>query len=110
MVEIDKDVLRNYVQLLSNFKHKPIKRKLASLKVLFNFLEFEDVILINPFRKLRIKLKEPKMFTKAVNIQDVKKIFRPIYSPQRKVGSSGQNELRDIAIIELLFATRLRVS
>ena len=110
LAEIDKEVLRNYFQLISNFKSKTIKRKLASLKVLFNFLEFEDVISINPFRKLRIKLKEPKMLPKAMNIQEIKKIFRSVYTPQRKLGISVQNGLRDIAIIELLFATGLRVS
>ena len=108
--EIDKEVIRTYIQTISGFKPKTIKRKLASLKVLFNFLEFEDVISANPFRKLRIKLKEPKMLPKAMNIQEIKKIFRSVYSLENKLGSSDLVGLRDIAIVELLFATGLRVS
>ena len=36
------------------------KRKLATVKVFFNFLEFEDVISISPFRKINIAIKVPK--------------------------------------------------
>ncbi len=36
------------------YKPKTIKRKIATLKALFNYFEFEDVIVVNPFRKMKI--------------------------------------------------------
>jgi len=53
--EVDKTILREYIRTISEGnKPRTIKRKVASLKALFNYLEFEDVIPVNPFRKLRI--------------------------------------------------------
>jgi integrase/recombinase XerD len=45
--KIDKTTLRNYLYKLSDFKPKTIKRKIATLKAFFNFLEFEDRIVVN---------------------------------------------------------------
>src|SRR5688572_9516424 len=51
--EITKHELRQYLVSISSLKPKSIKRKLATLKAMFNFLEFEDKIQVNPFRKMR---------------------------------------------------------
>ena len=37
--DITKCVLKTYLQIISHFKTKTIKRKVASLKAMFNFLE-----------------------------------------------------------------------
>jgi len=56
---IDKHKLREYLQRLHETgKIKTVKRKIATLKALFNYLEFEDKIAVNPFRKMRIKIRD----------------------------------------------------
>ena len=44
---MDKDVLKEYIRHLYSVDLKPksIKRKLATLKSFFNYLEFEEIIL-----------------------------------------------------------------
>ncbi|MCT7586821.1 tyrosine-type recombinase/integrase [Aliarcobacter butzleri] len=61
--EVDKDILKEYIQYLYTLELKPksIKRKLATLKAFFTHLEFEEIITISPFRKMRISIKEHKI-------------------------------------------------
>ena len=54
--DITKIQLREYLEEISSLKPKSIKRKVATIKVMFNFLEFEDRITLNPLRKMRIKM------------------------------------------------------
>lgn len=113
VIEIDKEILRQYIQNLSKLKPKSLKRKIATLKVLFNYLEFEDILLINPFRKLRIKIKEEKRLPNALSLLEIKGIFTTAY---KNLTNDKNSKLqlnyyyRDIAILELLFATGIRVS
>jgi len=110
---IDKHVLKSYLKHISSFKPKTVKRKLATLKALFNFLEFEDILSINPFRKLRVKIKEPKVLPTLMNAYEVQKIFKVAYAERDKLETSDTAYLlkcRDIAVLELLFATGIRVS
>ncbi|MBL7738900.1 MAG: tyrosine-type recombinase/integrase [Chitinophagaceae bacterium] len=114
VASISKNELRSYLTSVSSYKPKTIKRKIASLKAIFNYLEFEDVILVNPFRKMRIKIREPKTLCSVLDFTEVKKIFKSGYkfTNEKKVKSnfSYLNSLRNIVIIELLFATGARVS
>jgi integrase/recombinase XerD len=114
VVDIDKTVIREYLQSISSFKPKTIKRKIATIKALFNFLEFEDKLVVNPFRKLRIQIREPYRLPKVMNIQEIESIIRSAYNmkvPGKKViGRRYLERIQDIAVIELLFATGIRVS
>lgn len=108
-----KKELSEYLEHISIFKPKTIKRKIATLKVFFGYLEFEEKIGENPFRKIRMNIKEPLILPKALNIYEINKIFKSCYS---KLDSKNLNNylyrsnLRNAAVIELLFATGARVS
>lgn len=114
ITQITKSEIRAYLEAISPLKPKSIKRKIATLKAMFNFLEFDDKILVNPFRKIRIKISEPKVLPKVMEIREVNKIFRAAY--QKNASCEDSNSyfhsatLRDIAVVELLFATGARVS
>lgn len=111
--EIGKETLRLYLKRVSHFKPKTIKRKIASLKALFNFLEFEDIIVSNPFRKLKIKIQDPRILPEVMDAHEVKSIFRAAYSGVEGLRSKKiqyRTRTRDIAVLELLFATGIRVS
>lgn len=111
---ISKTEIRSYLESIHNLKAKSVKRKIATLKAMFNFLEYEDKITINPFRKMRIKIKEPKVLPKILDSREVNAIFRSAYKKYLSIGQVNSVRyllsLRDIAVIELLFATGARVS
>lgn len=112
--KITKDELRQYLQILEPLKPKTIKRKIATLKAFFNSMEFEDKILVSPFRKFRVNIKEPKLLPKTLNKYEVKSILKIVYKQLKteyRVNSYSTFEYyRNIAVIELLFATGIRVS
>lgn len=111
---ITKKELREYLECISNLKPKSIKRKIATIKAMFNFLEFEDYIMSNPIRKMRIQIREPKRLPKVMNIDEINRIFKYAYnqleSSNKHINNSYTESLRNILVIELLFATGARVS
>lgn len=111
--DVTKYQLREYLESISSLKPKSIKRKIATLKAMFNFLEFEDKITVNPFRKMRIRIKEPKQLPRVMDIREIQKIFKTAYTRRQEEGISDYSlweSLRDVVTVELLFATGARVS
>lgn len=109
---VSKEELKLYLKQISVFKPKTIKRKLATLKALLNYLEFEDYITVNPFRKMRIKIKEPKIYPTLMDADEVRRVFKAAYDLKNEAPVNAQQwlKVRDVAIVELLFATGMRVS
>lgn len=113
---IDKFYLKDYLKSLyeKSLKEKTIKRKFATLKAMFTYLEFEEYIIVSPFRKMRLSIKEPQRLPKTIELNEIKKLFRYIYTLKndfQKIDSySYKSIIRDIAVLELLFATGIRVA
>jgi integrase/recombinase XerD len=112
---IDKHLLREYIeQIMAVNKVKTVKRKIATLKALFSYLEFEDRIVVNPFRKMRIKLREPLQLPRVMTLEEIKTLFQVAYREKREYTDhsiySYKCVVRDIVVLELLFATGIRVS
>jgi len=111
---ITKDVLKSYLQKISHFKPKTVKRKIASLKAMLNFIEYENERYINPFRKLKVKFKEPYILPFVMTLSEVKKILHIMYQELFNNKNKGQYtykaQIRNITIVEMLFSTGLRVS
>ena len=109
---INKNVLKDYISSISKYRPKTIKRKIASLKVFFNYLEFEDEISLNPFRKMKIRFREPKVLPSVMSLTEVLSVFKSVYNAryETKAGDHKIDFARDIALIELLFAIGARVS
>lgn len=81
---ITKAELRGFLESISGLKPKSVKRKVAVIKAMFNYLEFEDKITANPLRKMRINIKEPKRLPKVMDIREIRKIFNSAYEGGRK--------------------------
>src|ERR1700744_546849 len=76
---ITKTELRDFLESISKFKPKTVKRKIATVKSLFNYLDFDDKVILNPFRKMKIKIKEAQVIPKVMNINEVEKILKAAY-------------------------------
>lgn len=112
--DITKLELRGYLESIVALKPKSIKRKVATLKALYNYLEFEDRVPANPLRKMRIRIREDRRLPKVLNIEEMRSVFRYAYQQCSKYENldsySYFEAIRNIAIVELLFATGARVS
>lgn len=111
--KITTKILENYIANLHlKYKPKTVKRKIASVKALFHYLDYKDVIDQNPFNKLQIHFREPVKLPKTIPLQTVETVLSIIYvqHDNAKTDYQKKNTLRDISVIELLFATGMRIS
>lgn len=111
--DIDKGTIQGYVNhLMENYAPRTCKRKIACIKAFFNYLEFEDIISVNPFRKIRIKLNEPKELPKIIRRQEISEQLNYVYlvAHQAKTQYEKFCAARMVACYELMIGTGLRVS
>lgn len=105
--------ITEYISFLhTKYKPKSVKRKIASLKALCSFLEDEEEIDYNPFSKIHINYKEPFNLPKVISIDKIDKLLSTMYKELNRCDSNYKLgcTLRSIAVVELLFATGMRVS
>ena len=82
----NKKSIEQYIDLLHcKYKPKSVKRKIASLKAFFHYLEIEELIDINPFHKIQIKYKEPFILPKTIPINNIEQIIRFAYLQLEKL-------------------------
>lgn len=113
ILEIIPETLENYIATLhQKYKPKTAKRKIASLKALFHYLEYKELIIQNPFSKIPVKFREPVILPKTIPLHTVETFLSAIYRQcsEAKTIYQRRNALRDAAVIELLFATGMRIS
>lgn len=110
---LDKPHISSYVEYLhKSFKPRTVKRKIAILKAFTRYLLFEEIIEINPFDKIQLNFKEPKILPKTIPLNIINEILKIAYSQLHNDVSDFQLKMiiRDIAVLEILFATGARVS
>lgn len=95
-----------------NFKPKTAKRKLASIKSFYHFLEYKDFIDQNPFNKIRVKFREPVILPKTIPLYIIEKLLTTMYKERSLAHTPYRRKriLLDIAICETLFSTGMRIS
>lgn len=113
LLEITPSILENYIKKLhEKYKPKSVKRKIASIKAFFHYLEYRNIIIQNPFNKIQIHFREPVILPKTIPLYIVEKFLSTIYSQRSNAKTNYQkrNALRDAAVAELLFSTGIRIS
>lgn len=111
--DITPKILESFIgNLHQKYKPKTVKRKIASLKAFFHYLEYKEVIDKNPFHKIQVKFREPAILPKTIPLHTVEVFLSAIYQEQSNAKTDYQrrNALRDAAVIELLFSTGMRIS
>ncbi len=92
--------IRSRVEL--NHSYQTINRKISSLRTLYNFLNQEEIIKVNPFHNIKLFSKEKKL-PKFLYDKEIERIFRGI-------DTSTPLGVRNEAILEFLYGTGVRVS
>ena len=113
ILEVTPEILENFIaELHQTYRPKTVKRKIASLKAFFHYFEYREIIEQNPFNKIHVKFREPVLLPKTIPLHIVETFLSTIYKQQSyaKTAYQKRNALRDAAVIELLFATGMRIS
>lgn len=113
ITEITSETLEHYIaQLHELYKPKTVKRKIASLKALFHYLEYREIIDHNPFNRILIHFREPVILPKTIPLYTIETFLSTIYRQREtaKTPYQKKNALRDAAVVEMLFATGMRIS
>lgn len=111
--EISSDMLEAFIRNLhQQYKPKTVKRKIASVKALFHYFEYKDLIDRNPFNKIQVRFREPAILPRTIPLHTIETLLSALYRQLEETHSCYQrkNVLRDIAVTEVLFATGMRIS
>ena len=113
LADITQFTLETYITTLhQKYKPKTVKRKIASLKAFFHYLEYREIISNNPFYKIQLKFREPIILPKTIPLHTIEILLSTISKQfaNAKTDDQRKNALRDAAIIEFLFSTGIRIS
>lgn len=121
----DKTQLRAYLAHLlveKQLKESSVKRRIASLKSMFRWLEDEELLPANPFHRLNFKIKIPPRLPKTLSRAEIKKLLQaPLAFLRYQQGTSfakivitnltnhEKNHFTTLTALELLFSTGIRV-
>ena len=98
------DILKDYLESGDEKKAAPasVSRAIASMRAFFSYLEKEGVITGNPAEEL----KAPKVEKKLPQIMTMDEVIRLLEQPS----GDTPKDIRDKAMLELLYATGMRVT
>lgn len=111
--DISSENTKKYIaNLHQTFKPKTVKRKIASVRAFTSFLDELELLSYNPFSKIYTKFREPVQLPKTIPLSTIELLLSSLYSyyHSSKTEHSRRSSLQAIAIIELLFATGIRIS
>jgi integrase/recombinase XerD len=106
------EISKFIMYLHNNFSPRSAQRKIASIRAFMNYLEYEEILNENPIKKIRTKFQIPKMLPRIIPLTVIENILQAAYQElqQAQTAYALSAALQNIVIIELLFATGLRVS
>lgn len=105
--EPKKDQIENFItELHKMYKQKTVKRKIASVKAFYNYLEEEELMEQSPFHKIKVKFKETIVLPRIIPRGEIEQLLNYMYSCRN---TNNKRWLRDIAVVEVFFATGARV-
>lgn len=113
VTEVNSNILENYIATLhQQYQPKTVKRKIASLKSFFHYLEYKDFISQNPFNRIHVHFREPAKLPKTIPLHTIEQFLTTIYTEHQNARTDYQKQvtLRDAAVVELLFASGMRIS
>ena len=91
---ITPNILEAFISALyQTYKPKTVKRKIASLKAFFHYLEYKDMIEKNPFNKLQIKFREPTILPKTIPLHVIETFLSTMYAQKKLAVTPYQQKM-----------------
>ena len=110
---IQREHIKKHLVHINKYAPRTVKRKIATLKVFYGHLLYEDCISENPFDKIRINIRVKKSLPSVLSLDEVTSILKQLQFQKNEASKNSMGYgliIRNIAIVELLFATGIRVS
>lgn len=111
--DLGKAAICKYISYLhEHFKPKTCRRKIATMKAFIHYLLVEDIIECNPFDKIDTSFREPQLLPKTIPLNIINDILHAAYAEKvsAETDHSKRMCIRNIVVLEILFATGARVS
>ncbi|MBF0326948.1 MAG: tyrosine-type recombinase/integrase [Alphaproteobacteria bacterium] len=108
--EIDRDRLRRYIGGMLNdegLKETSVKRRLATIKQLFKWLEREDILALNPFHRFDLTIRLPRRLPRALGVADIRKLMRAAAAEAEIRRTQLAQQMYFVVVV--LFVSGLRV-
>lgn len=112
-LDLVRESVAQYVMYMNKiYRPRSVKRKIASLRAFCRYLEEEDRITVSPFAKLRVNMRTPLILPRTIPLRVIEQLLSASYRQINEGKTPYQRKcaLRDTAVMELLFATGVRVS
>ncbi len=110
---LKKESIGNYVDFLHSEKApRTVRRKIASIRAFYHYLTYMEEIAENPLYRLDLTFRLPQRLPRYIPNHVMNTFYQELYAQKEKANTPYQLKcaVRDIAVIELLFATGLRIS
>ena len=108
--EVSCEQVTKYVQaMLHDYKLKrsTAKRRVSTVKQMFKWLEYEEMLEKNPFNKLRLSIKLPHMLPRNLNHMEICKLVRTLADEASNQGTYSSILIYFVVIF--MFVSGLRV-
>lgn len=106
-------VVEDFIASLhEHYKPRTVRRKIASVRAFFQYLEYPRKILSSPFHQIKLQFRDPIRLPKTIPLYVLEILLRTVYDARDRASTPMRRAciLRDISVIELLFATGIRIS
>ena len=109
--QITRTHLGDFLRSLHTLMPTTVRRKLATLKSFFSYLERETFLSDNPLRTVRLNVRIGRRLPKSISLESIKFLLNSIRKEVSQVTTcTAQREhIRDVAVFEMLFLSGMRV-
>lgn len=110
---VDRDRVREYARALlsgGRLKETTVKRRLATLRVLFRWLEREEIVPLSVFHRLELSIRLPRRLPRALNVGEMQRLLTRarIRRNSRRRDERYESALMHFVLVTL-FTTGLRI-
>lgn len=107
-------VLRSFIDYLESRQRQDstIRRKIASIKSFFSYLENEKIVVRSPMSNLAKKFSYARLLPRTMSLEEIRRLLANCYKLQPRNNMNQKKLLkllRDRVILEILFSTGIRI-